>query len=565
MNETFMAETIATLPVAPSSNPEGTSSSDVTGELSAFHPDMRIGVVLPARNNELLIGSLVLLAKQYAGHVIVVDDNSTDRTAEVAAQAGAVVLHTREYGGSGRVISILAGSRKAIESWCTAIVIIDCDGKYRTREIPGLAAPVLAGEADLVIGSRNLTGRKGIPAYPPDATGPVYSVPTKTTCLTATDPDSTFRAFNPRVVDLIDLLPESDIFEKSMNEICLRRGLVLREIPITLRHEVLVHGNDDLPLYSGRRVAVVVPAYNEELLIGETLRGIPDFICRVYVVNDCSKDRTQDVVEYYASQDDSIVPIRHEVNRGVGAAIMTGYKRALADGMDIVAVMAGDDQMDPAFLPDLLDPIVAKKCDYTMGNRLISPTYRKGMSKWRYLGNATLTMLTKIASGYWQMMDPQNGYTAISKRALERINLDEIYTRYGYCNDLLVKLNVVGFRVINVPHPARYGKEKSKIRYSTYILKVSSLLLRDFLWRLKMKYVVLSFHPLVFFYVAGAIFTLIGIIGGLYTLYFKFVLDYSMFVPLTVALLMFGFGLQMLFFAMFYDMQQEKNSNGWYA
>jgi len=153
----------------------------------------------------------------------------------------------------------------------------------------------------------------------------------------------------------------------------------------------------------------------------------------------------------------------------------------------------------------------------------------------------------------------------ISKRALESIGLNGIYPRYGYCNDVLVKLNVLGFRVINVPHPARYGMEKSKIKYSTYICRVSWLLLSDFLWRLKMKYVVLNFHPLVFFYLAGAVFSLIGIIGGFYTLYYKFILDYAMFVPLTVSLLMLGFGLQMLFFAMFYDMQQEKMTNGWYA
>ena len=446
-----------------------------------------------------------------------------------------------------------------------AVVLLDSDGKYLTREIPRLAAPVLAGEADLVIGSRNLAGRKGIPAYQLETTGQSCLMSEKPARFTATDPGSTFRAFNARAVDLLDLLPDPDIFEESMNEILLRRGLVVREIPITPRQEVPVHDDEDLPLYCGHRVAVVVPAYNVEPLIGNTLKGIPDFICRVYVVNDCSKDRTQEVIDYYAAHDATIVPIRHDVNKGVGAAIVTGYKRALADDMDIVVVMAGDDQMDPAFLPDLLDPIVAKKCDYTMGNRLISPAYRKGMSTWRFIGNTTLTMLTKIASGYWQMMDPQNGYTAISKRALERISLDDVYPRYGYCNDLLVKLNVIGFRVINVPHPARYGKEKSGIMYSTYIFKVSWLLLRDFLWRLKMKYLVLNFHPLVFFYTAGAILSVLGVGGGLFSLYRKLVEHRALFEPALLSLIVFGFGLQMLFFAMFYDMQQEKSTNGWYA
>ncbi|MCX6700005.1 MAG: glycosyltransferase family 2 protein [Methanomicrobiales archaeon] len=157
-----------------------------------------------------------------------------------------------------------------------------------------------------------------------------------------------------------------------------KKGLVIREIPIIPRHEIPKIGDGGLPLYRGHKVAVVVPAYNEELLIGETLTGIPDFVCRIYMVNDCSKDKTQEVIDYYAQQDDSIVPVRHEQNKGVGAAIVTGYKRAMEDGMDIAAIMAGDHQMDPAFLPQLLDPIIDGKCDYTMGNRLVSPAYRKG-------------------------------------------------------------------------------------------------------------------------------------------------------------------------------------------
>lgn len=526
-------------------------------------PEPRLAVVLPAKDNELYIGSLVLLSRQHAAQVIVVDDASRDRTAEVASQAGATVIHAGAYGNTGRVGSILAGCRKALELGCTAVVLIDSDGKHLTREIPRLAEPVLSGRADLVIGSRYLAGRRGIPPYQTDTTGSSCPVPEKPVALT--DPGSTFRALSPAAIALLDVLPETADFEPAMLPLFRKRGLSVREIAVTLRHEQPVKNDEDLPLYRGHTIAVVVPAYNEELLIGDALSKVPDFVARIYVVDDCSTDRTQEIVEYYAAHDDAVIPIRHDVNKGVGAAIVTGYKRALEDGMDVVAVMAGDDQMDPAFLPDLLDPVIDRKCDYTMGNRLISPEFRKGMSKWRYIGNATLTMLTKIASGYWQMMDPQNGYTAISKRALERISLDTIYPRYGYCNDLLVKLNVVGFRVINVPHPARYGKETSKIKYSTYIVKVSWLLLTDFLWRLKTKYLVLNFHPLVFFYAAGAVFTIIGIFGGIYSLYFKFVQGHPIFVPLILSLIILGMGFQALFFAMFYDMQQERGTNGWYA
>ena len=316
-------------------------------------------------------------------------------------------------------------------------------------------------------------------------------------------------------------------------------------------------------MYREHKIGVVVPAYNEEMLIGETLNNIPAYVDKIYVVDDGSTDKTVEVVREFAENDGRIILIRHEENKGVGAAIVSGYKKALEDGMDIVAVMAGDNQMDPAFLPSLLDPIIEGKADYAKGNRLLSPEYRRGMSKWRFFGNSILTFLTKMASGYWQLMDPQNGYTAISGQALERINLDLIYPWYGYCNDLLVKLNVYGFRVVDVPHPARYGKEKSKIRYSKYIPKVSWLLLKDFFWRLKMKYVVLSFHPLVFFYLFGIILGVLGFLGGIYSLYYKFVLGGSIFVRGVLSLLIFIIGLQFLLFAMLFDMQQE-NSKGWW-
>lgn len=316
-------------------------------------------------------------------------------------------------------------------------------------------------------------------------------------------------------------------------------------------------------MYRERRIAVVVPAYNEELLIGPTLDTIPKCVDRIYVVDDCSTDETSGRVTERAKKDPRVSSICHEENRGVGAAIVTGYTAALAEGLDIVAVMAGDNQMDPAFLPKLLDPIIDGKADYTVGNRLINPEFRRGMSRWRFVGNAALTLLTKIASGYWQLVDPQNGYTAISRRALETISIEAIYPRYGYCNDILVRLNVYGFRVKNVPHPARYGLERSKIKYSSYILRLSGLLLKDFLWRLKTKYVVMGFHPLIFFYLFGVIFSIISILTGIYSLHYKFMQGYEMFVPAVITLLTFGLGVQFLLFAMLFDMQAEKNG-GWY-
>ena len=313
-------------------------------------------------------------------------------------------------------------------------------------------------------------------------------------------------------------------------------------------------------MYKEHNISVVVPAYNEEELIGETLSGIPGYIDKIYVVDDYSTDRTGEIIKKSQERDARIVFIKNGKNAGVGAAIVAGYKKALQDKRDIAVVMAGDNQMDPEQLPNLLDPIIKGEADYTKGNRLLSQEYRKGMNKWRSFGNSILTFLTKLASGYWQLMDPQNGYTAISKTVLKRITLDSTYPGYGYCNDLLVKLNVFGARVMDITMPARYGEEKSRIKYSKYIPKVSYLLLKNFFWRLKMKHVILSFHPLVLFYIFGIILTPIGFFSGLYSLYYKFA-GGSLFVRGTLSLLVFILGIQFLFFAMLFDMQVNNSEN----
>ena len=239
-------------------------------------------------------------------------------------------------------------------------------------------------------------------------------------------------------------------------------------------------------MYQGYKLGIVVPAYNEELLISDTLKGMPTEADRVYVVDDASTDNTRRIIQTYVNGRVCLLGNGH--NMGVGAAIVTGYKKALEENMDVVVVMAGDNQMNAQHLPDLLGPIISGKADYSKGNRLTKISHTKGMNVWRLFGNSLLTMLTKIASGYWRIGDPQNGYTAITRDALKRIELDKVYPRYGYPNDMLVKLNVAGCKVVDVPIPARYGIEKSKIKYSVFVTRVSPLLLRGFLWRLKMKY-----------------------------------------------------------------------------
>lgn len=263
-------------------------------------------------------------------------------------------------------------------------------------------------------------------------------------------------------------------------------------------------------MYRDSSVAVVVPAYNEEGFVGDVIRSIPAYVDRIYAVDDRSTDGTWEEVCECAervnaeSDGERVVPIRHEQNRGVGGTVKTGYERALRDKMDVTAVIAGDGQMDPSKLTQFLDPIVDGEADYTKGNRLWREDTWHEMSQWRLFGNRLLTVLTKIASGYWGMVDPQNGYAAISLRALEQLPIDDLYEEYGFLNDLLVHLNVQGLTIADIPHEAVYGDEQSGIEYSTFVPRLSKLLLRDFLWRLKMKYFVYDFHPTGLCYALGA-------------------------------------------------------------
>ena len=190
-------------------------------------------------------------------------------------------------------------------------------------------------------------------------------------------------------------------------------------------------------MYKEHKIGVVVLAHNEENHIKDTIETLPDFVDKIYVIDDGNTDKTSEIVKTLTDQ--RIRLMQHELNKGPGAALVTGYKAALKEEMDVIVKMDGDNQMDPEQLPNLLEPIIEGKADYTKGNRLLSPEYRSRMTKWRFLGNSMLTFLTKIGSGYWQMMDPPNGYTAVSRSVLERISLDSIYPYYGYLNDILVE------------------------------------------------------------------------------------------------------------------------------
>ena len=310
----------------------------------------------------------------------------------------------------------------------------------------------------------------------------------------------------------------------------------------------------------GKTVAVVVPAYQEERLIETTLAGIPDFVDRVYVVDDASRDGTLARAQAVAAADGRVEAIAHARNGGVGAAIVSGYRRALAEGIDVTCVMAGDNQMDPDDLASLVEPVARGEVDYAKANRLFTGQAWDLIPRHRYLGNAMLSLLTKIASGYWHVADSQSGYTAIARETLARLDLDRLYRRYGFPNDMLVHLNVWNARVRDFPSRPIYGVgERSNIRLWKVVPTISWLLLKGFLWRLREKYVIRDFHPLVFFYALGVLMTLVGLILGTTVTVLRILgNDLTPATVVLVALLLIS-GFQFTLFAMLFDMESNKD------
>jgi glycosyltransferase involved in cell wall biosynthesis len=251
-------------------------------------------------------------------------------------------------------------------------------------------------------------------------------------------------------------------------------------------------------MFRSLRVAVVVPSFNEERAVLATVRSVPGFVDHILVVDDASTDRT--FREASRSRRRGVDVLRHPCNRGVGAAIASGYRRALELGVDAAAVMAGDGQMDPADLATLLLPLADGRADYVKGNRFRSRGVWRRMPTSRLIGNIALSLATKVTSGYWHLFDSQCGYTVASRTALEVIDAAGLFPRYGYPNDLLARLKTAGLTVEDAPVRAVYGPGwRSGIGLATVIYPMSFVLLRSWLRRLYAALLVPSSErPLVF-------------------------------------------------------------------
>ena len=210
------------------------------------------------------------------------------------------------------------------------------------------------------------------------------------------------------------------------------------------------------------RIAAVVPAYREEAHIADVIETMPAFVDHIVIVDDCSPDDTSGVVRRLNNS--RVHLIRHEENQGVGGAIITGHLAAIALGSDVNVVMAGDAQMDPDRLPELLEPVTTGGYGFAKANRFFAPESFSGMPRYRVFGNIVLSFMTKLASGYWHLFDPQNGYTATRTDVLRRVPLERVAKRYSFENDLLIHLNILQVPAVDVAVPALYGNEVSSIK-----------------------------------------------------------------------------------------------------
>ena len=262
------------------------------------------------------------------------------------------------------------------------------------------------------------------------------------------------------------------------------------------------------------KIACVVPAYNEENFITDVIRNIPDFVAHIIVVNDASTDDTRGRVR--SLNDPRLILIDHEVNRGVGSSVVSGYQKALSLGSDIIVKIDGDGQMDPRQMNRLIQPLIKLKADYTKGVRFRNSDVIRRMPLLRLIGNISLSFLTKVASGYWNILDPTNGYTAISAGILKKIDIDRLSRGYLLETHMLIDLYRINAVVVDVEMKTKYGREISQLSPLKSILPFAMFLLGAFIRRIFWRYFIFDFSAFSIFFLSGGLLFSFGFFFGLY-------------------------------------------------
>ena len=265
---------------------------------------------------------------------------------------------------------------------------------------------------------------------------------------------------------------------------------------------------------AGLHVAVVVPCYNVQAHISGVVESMPGYIHSIILVNDASRDATGLQIENLKSRDDRIHTLHLKVNRGVGNAVMAGFSRALELGADVVVKMDGDGQMDPQYLPLLIKPLVLGEADYAKGNRFAVTGSLSQMPTLRRMGNAGLSFLTRAASGYWNILDPNNGYVAARSEIVKILPSEIIHSRFFFESSMLIALNILGAVVLDIPMNARYGTEKSNLQIRRVALEIPFLLAWGFLRRIWSRKILYNLTMEAILGTCGLVLALVGFAFG---------------------------------------------------
>lgn len=310
-------------------------------------------------------------------------------------------------------------------------------------------------------------------------------------------------------------------------------------------------------MYKNKKIAVSIPCYNEERFIRKTIIGLPKYIDTIYITDDFSKDKSKEIILTLAKKNKKINFVQNNKNTGNGYSVLRGLKQASKDNQDIVCIFAGDNQMDSKYLTLLLDECINNNVDLVKGNRFAHLNELKKMPKIRIVGNIIITLIAKIATGYWSMADPLNGYTALKIKTFKNIDSAQIALRYDYEASLLIQLSLVNAKIKDISIPAKYGEEKSDIKLIKDSFKILATFTKGFFKRLFIKYTLTSLNPIALFYFCGIFLSLFGSFFGLYVAINSIGPKSATTATVMLSVIPFIIGVQFILQAIILDIQAE--------
>jgi glycosyltransferase involved in cell wall biosynthesis len=445
--------------------------------------------VLPAYNDEAVIGSVVLRTKQYVSHVIVIDDGSSDRTAEVAKLAGAEVIQL-EY-TMGKTYALLLGLRRAQETRCPVTVMLDADGKHDPREIHKLARPIIANKADLVIGSRFLEKSGNVPLKQ-RIKQMMLQLPADTPQdLIPTDPLSGFLAFSGKALEYLDFPFEKSRFHQNLIKHFLSKNLLIQEVGISERSGTTLKYRWDNSI----TIIAALPAYNEEIYLAKIIPRIQSYVDLVIVVDDGSTDATSTISQQLGAH-----VIKHPENRGYGAALQTIFSAAREFNADALVIMDSDGQHDPKDIENVLEPLL-NGTDVVIGSRFLDTT-KNSIPMYRQVGMKVLDTAT-VAAGVENGFDTQSGFRAYGKKAISVINISGTGMSAGF--EILIQIKDKNLSIVEVPIKVRYDVEEPS---SQNPIKHGILVLYKIIGMISYR------RPLPTFGIPGLVLIIIGFLLG---------------------------------------------------